>query len=270
MFRSTRNRVVRSAFFSFSHEPLRNSTATFQPSSRSTASSIRARFSFEGKTHFGYWSRIEPSWPRSARGARPVAEHPPDLVVELGRQVLGVDPALRLLLLRQRLADRLREALRLRALAGHQRVGLDVEREVRWRPVHPELGGALGGQGVVGRVDLDDRERRRVVLETRLCVVRPDRDRRRPKRSSSGPSTRRCRRGSGRCRRARSARRRPTRELGDAVRRGGGAWIVVGHHAASLPSHVNLTRSVINWSTIRECAPPGSSMSCSCSRPAAG
>jgi hypothetical protein len=71
MFRSARKRVVRSTFFSLSHEPLRNSTATVQPFSRSAASSISARFSFEGNTHLGYCSRIEPSWLRSASGASP-------------------------------------------------------------------------------------------------------------------------------------------------------------------------------------------------------
>ena len=68
--RSERNARVRSRFFSLSHEAFRNSTATRQPASRSTASLIRARFSLEGKTHFGYWRRIEPSCPRSSSGAR--------------------------------------------------------------------------------------------------------------------------------------------------------------------------------------------------------
>ena len=71
MPRSARKRIVRSAFFSLSHDPLRNSTARRQPSSRSTASSIAARFSDDGKTQRGYWRRIDPSWPRSASGARP-------------------------------------------------------------------------------------------------------------------------------------------------------------------------------------------------------
>ena len=71
ILRSVRKRSVRSAFFSLSQEAFRNSTAGVIPSSRSTASSIAARFSEDGKNQRGYWSRIEPSWPASRSGSRP-------------------------------------------------------------------------------------------------------------------------------------------------------------------------------------------------------
>ena len=128
----------------------------------------------------------------------------------------SVDPGLRLELLGQGLADGLGQPLRLGPLPGHQRVGLDVEREVRRRPLRPELGRSLRRQRVVGRVDLDDRERRRVVGEPLLGAVRTDRVEDARRRSSSGPSRTRCRRGSARCRRPRSARPRPSRAAGPA------------------------------------------------------
>ena len=94
MFRSVRKRSVRSAFFSLSHEPLRNSTAGVMPSRRSTASSIVARFSDEGKNQRGNWSRIEPELAGLAQRLEAVAERAPDGVEQLRRQVLGVDPRL--------------------------------------------------------------------------------------------------------------------------------------------------------------------------------
>ena len=56
------------------------------------------------------------------------------------------------------LADLLGQALDLRWLGGHQGVGLDVEGEVGRGALQPQLAEASGGEGVVGGVDLDDRE----------------------------------------------------------------------------------------------------------------
>jgi hypothetical protein len=77
IWRSPRNFSVRSMFFSLNQVALRNSTAGVIPTfrSRSTASLIVSRFSDDVKNHFGYWSRIEPSWAASASGSRPSANH---------------------------------------------------------------------------------------------------------------------------------------------------------------------------------------------------
>jgi hypothetical protein len=85
-------------------------------------------------------------------------EGAPDLVVDVGRQVLAVDAALGGQLLGQGFADVPREALDLARLAGHQRVRLDVEEEVVRRPLRPQLRLLLPGQGVVRRVHLHQRE----------------------------------------------------------------------------------------------------------------
>jgi hypothetical protein len=45
-------------------------------------------------------------------------------------------------------------------------VGLDVEDEVRGRPLDPERRVALGGQRVIGRVDLDERKALGVVAQS--------------------------------------------------------------------------------------------------------
>ena len=94
-----------------------------------------------------------------------VEEAVPDLVLDLCGQVAGVDALLVEQLRRQRLAQVLRQPLDLRRLAGHERVGLDVEREVRRRALQPQLAGAPRRQGVVRRVHLDERELVRVVDE---------------------------------------------------------------------------------------------------------
>ena len=60
---SSRNRSVRSMFFSLNHEALRNSTATVSPcgASAAFASRIASRFSDEVKNHFGYCRNTAPS-----------------------------------------------------------------------------------------------------------------------------------------------------------------------------------------------------------------
>ena len=229
--RSARKRIVRSAFFSLSQDPLRNSTAHCQPSSRSTASSIVARFSDDGKTQRGYWSRIEPSWPRSASGARPVAEHRPDGVLELGRagpwRRSAAWPGAS-----SGSSSRITfgQPLRLGALAGHQGVGLDVEREVGRRPVDPQLGrsAAPAARSTSRRPRRAGTSRRSSGAAPRRCRRRAGRTR--PARSSSGRSTTPCR--SGPC------RHRAT-SMGSAAaaatsRRAGvrrvGARVVAGRH----------------------------------------
>ena len=167
---SSRKRSVRSAFFSLNQVPLRNSTATLSPngSSAAFASRIASRFSEEVKNHFGYWRKTAPSWPVLGERGEAVGEGAPDLGEQLAGQVLGVQARLVGEGRRQGLADRLGEALRLRGLAGEQRVGLDVEHEVGRRALHPQLGQPARRQRVVGRVDLHDREARRVELEPLL------------------------------------------------------------------------------------------------------
>jgi hypothetical protein len=100
--------------------------------SRSTDASMVARFSDEVKNQRGYWSRIDRAGRLLERLER-IGEPRPHVVGELVRQVLGVDPRLGRELCRQGLAEVLGQALRLRRLAGHQRMRLDVEREVRRR-----------------------------------------------------------------------------------------------------------------------------------------
>ena len=95
----------------------------------------------------------------------------PDLVAKVVGQVLGVDPRLGGQVVGEGGAQVLRQALRLGRLAGHQRVGLDVEGEVRRRARDPQLGGPRGRQRVVGGVDLDDREPAGVVAEALLGRV---------------------------------------------------------------------------------------------------
>ena len=187
-------------FFSLNQLALRNSTAPTRPADRSrlVASSIVSRFSELVKNQRGYWSRIEPSWPASASGSSASAKRAQTSSRMLVGQVLGVDPRLGGQLGGQRLAQVLGQPLDLGRLTGHQRVGLDVEGEVRWRPLDPQLGRPPGRQGVVGGVDLDDREPAGVVGEPLLGACPPNRDRTRPWRSSSGRSTTRSRPGCGR------------------------------------------------------------------------
>ena len=85
-------------------------------------------------------------------------EPPPDLVQDLVRQVLRVEVRLLLDLGRKRLPQVLRERLDRCRVAGERRVGLDVEHEVGGSALDPGLGVAFLRDGVVGAVDLDDRE----------------------------------------------------------------------------------------------------------------
>ena len=218
----------------------------------------------------------------------PLPEHRPDRVLELGRQVLGVDPRLRPQVVGQLVADRLRQPLRLGPLPGHQRVGLDVEREVGRRAVDPQLGGPGRRQRVVGRVDLDDRERLGVVVEPLLGRVGagrvehagrghrrvgprggadPDRCRRR------GPRSARRRRldvggarARGRRRRDRAGRSCRQRTAGEASARGSlvARVLRIDRRMIMTPSR-HVTRVCSS-----RCAPPASCRSCSSSRPAAG
>ena len=161
-------------FFSLNQLALRNSTAPTRPADRSrlVASSIVSRFSELVKNQRGYWSRIEPSWPASAKRLERVREAGPDLVADVVGQVLGVDPRLGGQLGWQRLAQVLGQPLDLGRLTGHQRVRLDVEGEVGRRPLDPQLGRPPGRQRVVRRVDLDDREPAGVVGQPFLGGVR--------------------------------------------------------------------------------------------------
>ena len=155
------------------HDALRNSTAPVIPASRSrpTASSMVSRFSDEVKNQRGYWSRIEPSWPASLSGSSPSANHAQTSSRSVVRQVLRVEARLHGQLGRERLAQVLREPLGLGRLAGHQRMRLDVEGEVGRRALDPQLRRPSRRQGVVGRVDLDQREAARVVAQPLLGGV---------------------------------------------------------------------------------------------------
>ena len=123
------------------------------------------------KNQRGYWSRIEPSWPGLLERLERVGEPRPHVVAQRVGQVLGVDARLGRDVLGQRGPQVLRQALGLGRLAGHERVRLDVEGEVGRRAGDPQLGGPSGGQRVVGRVDLDEREPARVVGESLLGRV---------------------------------------------------------------------------------------------------
>ena len=90
-------------------------------------------------------------------------------------------------------------------------MGLDVEHEVGRRALHPQLRQPPRGQGVVGRVDLHDREPRRVVTGAAPRPCRRPRGRTRRRRSSSGRSRTPSRRGRGGPPGRRAARWRPRR-----------------------------------------------------------
>ncbi len=97
-----------------------------------------------------------------------LVEAAPHLVSHLRRQVLHVDVALLSQLSRQRFLQVPGERLHGGAVAGEERVGLDVERELVGRALDPELGVAGGRNRVVRRVNLDDRKALGVVAEARL------------------------------------------------------------------------------------------------------
>ncbi len=161
-----------------------------------------------------------------------VQEARPDLVLDLLGQVARVDALLVQDLGRQRLTQILRKALDLARLAGHQRVGLDVEGEVRRRAFEPQLPGPAGGQRVVRRVDLHDRELVRVVDEPllgRAGIGRVEHPRRRHRRIGPGGGADADAGASDRQRLARSGRVRVAAVAGDR-----GAWIMdvrLGHRS---------------------------------------
>ena len=70
-----------------------------------------------------------------------------------------------------------------------ERVRLDVERELGRRALGPELGVALGGERVVGRVNLDDRELVGVVTAGALRGSSPLSDTSRSRRASCPPTS---------------------------------------------------------------------------------
>src|SRR2546428_264607 len=65
---SCKNLTVRSAFFTLNQLPCRNSTAIGR-SRRARVSRMSSRASFEGKTHFGNWTKTAPSLRASTRGS---------------------------------------------------------------------------------------------------------------------------------------------------------------------------------------------------------
>jgi hypothetical protein len=131
---------------------------------RSCAFTISSRDSFDGKNQRGLAG--------AAKGLDPVEEPRPDLVVDLAWEVAGVDALLVRDVRRERLPQVFRQALGFRRLPGHQRVRLDVEGEVGWRSLEPQLALPARGERVVRRVDLDDRELVRVIDEPVLRGVR--------------------------------------------------------------------------------------------------
>ena len=179
-----------------------------QPSSRSAADSIASRFSDEGKNQRGYWSRIEPSWPAFASGSRPVAE-------PAARPRRAARPAGPLRRSASWLATRLGQGRRgsTWAVASSRCPGrscsacalMSKTKSGGVRSTH-----RLRGRGGRAARSTSRRPRRAgtagVVVEALLrpSWLRPDR--RLPGRSSSGPSTTRCRSGSSRRPGSRSAR----------------------------------------------------------------
>ena len=197
------------------HEALRNSTAPVIPASpsRPTASSIGVAVLRRGEEPARVLEQDRAELAGVLERLEPVREPGPDVVAQLVRQVLRVDARLLGQLRRERLAQVLREPLRLRRLPGHQRVRLDVEHEVRRRPLDPQLRGptrraARSRSRPPRRAGTGSRSSR---AAPRPCRRR--RGRRRRRRSSSGRSTTPCR--GGPC-------RSPTRS-GSAATSGGQA-----------------------------------------------
>ena len=161
----SRKAIVRSTFFSLNHDAWRSSTAIGTSREALTgAHDLVARLA----------GGEEPARVLEEDGAQlagrverrdAVEEARPDLVLDLVRQVAGVDALLVQHLGGKRLAQVLRQPRDLRRLAGHQGVGLDVECEVGRGALEPQLARATGRQRVVGGVDLHDRELVRVVDE---------------------------------------------------------------------------------------------------------
>ena len=103
-----------------------------------------------------------------AKGLKPGQEHVPDGVAQVGGKVPGVETRPGSEFRGQFVADVFWQPLRFGRLAGHERVGLGVEDEVRRSARHPGLGYARTRQRVVSSIDLHDRERFRVVGEALL------------------------------------------------------------------------------------------------------
>ena len=161
-------------FFSLNQLALRNSTAPTRPADRSRLGGVLDRVAVlrAGEEPARVLEQDRAQLAGLGQGLEGVREARPDLVPDLVGQVLGVDPRLRGQLGGKRLAQVLGQPLDLGRLTGHQRVRLDVEGEVRWRPLDPQLGRPPGRQGVVGGVDLDDREPAGVVGQPLLGRVR--------------------------------------------------------------------------------------------------
>ena len=153
------------------HDALRSSTANSVSPSRSFACQDLVPALADREEPARVLEQDRAQLTRLAQRRQAVEERLPYRVAKLRRQVARIDPRLVRQLRGQLLADELGQALDLGRLAGHQRVGLDVEDEVGRSSIAPELGHAREGQGVVGRVDLDQRELRGVVLQPFLGRV---------------------------------------------------------------------------------------------------
>ena len=70
-------------------------------------------------------------------GLQALSKLPPELVEELGRKLLAVNPRLGAQVVGHLLPQGLWQALRLGGLARHESVRFDIEREVGRRPVDP-------------------------------------------------------------------------------------------------------------------------------------
>src|SRR2546430_4651907 len=163
---SCRNLTVRSAFFSLNQLPWRNSTA-MGSSSRARVSRMGSRASFDGKTHFGNWTKTAPILPASTSGSSASR----NCVYTASNSSAGMSLLHALLLGKlaaQLFANRLGQPRHLGWLTRHQRMRLDVEDEILWRSLDPRLCRALVGQRVVRGVDLHDRELARVETQALL------------------------------------------------------------------------------------------------------
>src|SRR6185503_15066744 len=88
-------------------------------------------------------------------------------------QLVAIEPPLLEELRRELRSDVTVERLRFRRMVREERVRLDVEGEVRWGSLDPELGVPLGRREVVRGVDLDQWELRGVELQSTLGGLGP-------------------------------------------------------------------------------------------------
>ncbi len=116
--------------------------------------------------HGGNWNSSAPSLPACDSGVERGEEPFPDLLVRVGRQVVGVDVLL-VGLRPQVLVDR----GELGRVPGQQAERLDVEDEAVRSALRPQGRGRLRRRRVVGGVDLDHRESRGVVRQPLLRGV---------------------------------------------------------------------------------------------------